>query len=41
MSFLYQLSINGDETKLPKLPNYIEDALKWLKTELGFTQDEE
>lgn len=38
---LYQLSINGDETKLPKLPNYIEDALKWLKTELGFTQDEE
>jgi predicted ATP-dependent endonuclease of OLD family len=38
---LYQLSINEDETKLPKLPNYIEDALKWLKTELGFTQDEE
>lgn len=38
---LYQLSINEDETKLPKLPNYIEDALEWLKTELGFTQDEE
>jgi predicted ATP-dependent endonuclease of OLD family len=38
---LYQLSINEDETKLPKLPNYIEDALAWLKTELGFTQDEE
>ena len=38
---LYQLSINEDETKLPKLPNYIEDALTWLKTELGFTQDEE
>jgi predicted ATP-dependent endonuclease of OLD family len=38
---LYQLSINEDETKPPKLPNYIEDALAWLKTELGFTQDEE
>jgi predicted ATP-dependent endonuclease of OLD family len=38
---LYQLSINEDKTKLPKLPNYIEDALEWLKTEFGFTQDEE
>ncbi|MEV9615371.1 AAA family ATPase [Aliarcobacter butzleri] len=38
---LYQLSINEDEAQLPKLPNYIEDAIKWLKTELGFTQDEE
>ena len=38
---LYQLSINEDEEQLPKLPNYIEDALAWLKTELGFTQDEE
>jgi len=38
---LYQLSINEDEEQLPKLPNYIKDALEWLKTELGFTQDEE
>lgn len=38
---LYQLSINEDEEQLPKLPNYIKDALAWLKTELGFTQDEE
>ena len=38
---LYQLSINEDEEQLPKLPNYIENALEWLKTELGFTQDEE
>lgn len=38
---LYQLSINEDDANLPKLPNYIEDALAWLKTELGFTQEEE
>ncbi len=38
---LYQLSINETEENLPKLPNYIEDALEWLKTELGFTQGEE
>ncbi len=37
---LYQLSIN-EEDNLPELPNYIKDALEWLKTELGFTQDEE
>lgn len=37
---LYQLSIN-EEDNLPVLPNYIKDALEWLKTELGFTQDEE
>ena len=37
---LYQLSIN-EEDNLPELPNYIKDALKWLKTELGFTEDEE
>jgi len=37
---LYQLSIN-DEDHLPELPKYIKDALEWLKTELGFTQDEE
>ena len=37
---LYQLSIN-EEDNLPELPNYIKDALEWLKTELGFTKDEE
>ena len=37
---LYQLSIN-DEDNLPELPKYIKDALEWLKTELGFIQDEE
>ncbi len=37
---LYQLSIN-EYDNLPELPNYIKDALKWLKTELGFTEDEE
>jgi putative ATP-dependent endonuclease of OLD family len=38
---LYQLSINEDEENSPKLPNYIKDALEWLKVELGFNQGEE
>lgn len=32
---LYQLSINDDSTNEPKLPNYIEDALDWLKLKLN------
>ena len=33
--------INEDEENSPKLPNYIKDALEWLKVELGFNQGEE
>ena len=33
-TLLYELSIEDDKTKYPELPNYIKNALDWLKTKL-------
>lgn len=34
-NLLFEMVNADDETKLPKLPKYIEDGFKWLETELG------
>ncbi len=36
---LYYLSIEDDKEKHPKLPNYINSALDWLKTKLALAND--
>ncbi|MCT7582323.1 ATP-dependent nuclease [Aliarcobacter butzleri] len=40
-TLLYELSIEDDKDKHPKLPNYINNALEWLKTKLAPANDGE
>ena len=36
-TLLYELSIEDDKEKHPRLPNYIKNALDWIKTKLTST----
>ncbi len=38
-TLLYELSIEEDKEKYPQLPNYINNALDWLKTKLAPAND--